>query len=152
MNTLKLVVPLSDLYLSKGKHPNIHGTIFFEINDFKFPDAQWDDFVVVILGWWIKSLYEAHQSGESQTKLSFMDGPLEVSVKLGNNISQLKFVRRRGETNEVIGKATIDYDELMSKLIDIAQKIIAKAEQNKWETTDLETLKKLMKLSQDGLK
>lgn len=151
MSTIKLIVPLTDLYVSKGKHPKIHGTIFFETKDFKFPDALWNDFVVVILGWWIQNLYEARRDEKLQIKFLFMDGPVEVRVKFVGDTCQMRFIRRWSDTSDIIGSAIVSYDELTSNLIDVAQDVIVKADQNKWKTRGLATLKQVVKLSQDGL-
>ncbi|MFP7471335.1 hypothetical protein SFC55_10030 [Niallia taxi] len=89
---ISLKVDLVSLEINRSK--NITGTIYFIIDYHRyFPDGGWDDFLVIILSWWIKSIRGVELSRIGSTyKLDFMDGTSEVLVKkISENKVEMNF-------------------------------------------------------------
>jgi hypothetical protein len=58
----------------------VTGIVFVEVNGVAFPDRHWNDFVVVILSWWLEALGRVPGSSTPQI-CSFMDGPFHFEVQ-----------------------------------------------------------------------
>ena len=56
------------------------GNIWLVIGGCEFPALQWNDFVVVILGWWVESLLRLLRNSSTKETVNFMDGPYVVEV------------------------------------------------------------------------
>jgi hypothetical protein len=70
----------------KGASGNITGQIAVELGGVAFPAADWSDFPVIVMGWWLEALHSLYaQRRDCQT--DFMDGPfhLKLSVTDGGN-------------------------------------------------------------------
>lgn len=66
--------------LSISRNGNIFGIVFFEIDEVIFPEKLWNDFVVVILSWWLDELCVIFHKEKDAVILKFMDGPMFVRV------------------------------------------------------------------------
>jgi hypothetical protein len=78
--------------------------IHVQLGDIPFPGSQWDDYAVVILGWWIEE-FQDHLNCESRRAVSFlfMDGPYQVNVSNATgNESLLVGVIRGSQIREVV--------------------------------------------------
>jgi hypothetical protein len=56
------------------------GKIHVRFGDVAFPDTDWDDFVVVVLGWWLEEIRNLIWGG-SGAQMWFMDGPFIVTLE-----------------------------------------------------------------------
>jgi hypothetical protein len=54
--------------------------IHISVGESVFPDAQWHDFPVVILGWWLEQVNALSQDPLTTAILRFMDGPYEIKI------------------------------------------------------------------------
>ncbi|MCC5918799.1 MAG: hypothetical protein JJU02_15875 [Cryomorphaceae bacterium] len=57
------------------------GMVYFNLNEFNFPDNQWNDRIDVLLRWWT----EAAKSEETII-LNFMDGPFCLKLDIPCNL------------------------------------------------------------------
>ena len=119
---------------SVAKRISITGEIYFKINDYFFPEKRWDDFVVVILGWWLRAL----RSNSDMFELLFMDGPLEVRAKkVKQNEFELSFIHR----GDCVLVANCSENELKNQVAKAARKILRKVTHEKWESPDIKELR-----------
>lgn len=124
----------------------ITGEVYFVIVDQFFPDANWNDFVVVILTWWLQSLKEVMMSDDgSSCEFSFMDGPLLVrGIKVCNDIIELQFLREKLNGNEIQLKARCSIKLLRESLLSAARKTVKTIEAKMWDTEETRKLRKLL--------
>ncbi len=66
--------------ISKNKD-SVFGVVYFQENDFYFPDENWNDFIVILFEWWSSSIFKLLNNESISEDLSFMDGPFMVRVK-----------------------------------------------------------------------
>ncbi len=66
--------------LERSASGTILGVIYLDLDTRAFPDAQWSDFPVVILAWWIDAVGPLLSGPTRSTELRFMDGPFWVEV------------------------------------------------------------------------
>jgi hypothetical protein len=58
----------------------VTGNIWLEINGNSFPKYRWNDFVVVVLGWWASALLKLVRGSSTQEMVPFMEGPFAVEL------------------------------------------------------------------------
>jgi len=56
------------------------GNIWLEFDGKHFPAQHWNDFVVVLLGWWTNALLRLLRDSSIKETVSFMEGPYAVEV------------------------------------------------------------------------
>ena len=59
------------------------GRIYFDFGAFQFPDQNWTDFVVVMVGVWLSDIARFQNSNTDEIKFRFMDGPYTLLIKKG---------------------------------------------------------------------
>lgn len=64
--------------LNQGSSGLITGEIYFEENNNYFPEKGWNDFTVIILGWWISSFLKSVKQNSETFEFCFMDGPFKL--------------------------------------------------------------------------
>jgi hypothetical protein len=60
---------------AKSAQGLVTGEISARLGDRAFPDAQWNDFVVVIMSWWLEEMREFLTGIAATVNCRFMDGP-----------------------------------------------------------------------------
>jgi hypothetical protein len=71
---VEIVVDTSSLR-SRNPSGNVTGRICLSVGAEYFPDPQWNDFPIIILGWWIEGLLEVVHGRAKTFEGRFMDGP-----------------------------------------------------------------------------
>jgi len=61
---------------------NITGQIFISSLGYNFPEKKWDDFVVIILNWWLKNVRNYLNNETDECVLNFMDGPYCINLSM----------------------------------------------------------------------
>jgi len=82
--------------LTQSPSGAIFGEIAVEVVEKQFPGPGWNDFVVVVLGWWSRHCTELLRGSNQEAELGFMDGPFSMSVEVASSRSwTVQFLRRR---------------------------------------------------------
>jgi hypothetical protein len=71
-----LVIDLESLIINNS----VTGTIYWDMNLFKFPDPKWNDNVVIVLSWWLQGLNDLLNYKKNVVEFLFMDGPYSLKV------------------------------------------------------------------------
>lgn len=140
-------VVIEEYTLELSKQKSITGGIYFQIGDTFFPDCHWNDFIVVILTWWNKSikLLETLSVGTSQT-FDFMDGPFYVQgVKKDSSHITLHFIKRNQVGLKVIASLDTEIISLKKSITKASKKVIKEVDAKQWITDDIEELRKQIK-------
>ncbi len=105
------------------------GQLLFDIawidNGLYYPMDPWLDFGIIVLGWWTNALLSMIRGEEDNIKLSFMDGPYYLMMKIDSHPERLRqrtsqevtFSGENGETFEA--KSSID--EVRNQVISAAR-------------------------------
>lgn len=112
--------------LEKSGYGSITGEIYFQFENFYFPERGWNDFVVVLLGWWIKSAETLEVSSVGTTvEFLFMDGPFYVrGVKTDAAVVTLTFLRRKIEGFEILASKDIEIVGLKTATLRFREKLL----------------------------
>lgn len=96
----------------------ITGEIYFKIDDYYFPERKWNDFFVIILGWWVHNYITAIRSNSYTLEFQFMDGPYSAkAVLIEKNLYEIRLLMRDVNNNTRIVTTNISQKELHDMLI-----------------------------------
>ncbi len=111
----------------------ITGSLRVGLDGTWFPTPTWDDFVVVVLGWWCEALGEA----SSRTTLSFMDGPHQLLITPTSHAC----VDIVTISNEVqTGRTTTPFAPFRQAVLAAAEVTLLECTARSWRTDDVATL------------
>ncbi|QWF18436.1 hypothetical protein [Lysobacter capsici] len=120
---------------------NVTGTVFFEFGAFQFPERNWNDFVVVILGWWLDATTKLMSAGEGETELYFMDGPYSLRITIVGD----SFIVRRGRddvaTEAESFELEVDALAFLQAIRDASKSVLSACASRAWATADIEALR-----------
>lgn len=122
----------------------ITGTIALKIGDSYFPELYWNDFVEIIIGWWINDLEQMLLNSENERDLSFMDGDfcLVISeVEKGRWLLQCaEEVPPSKFTNEII----VSLSQFARSIASAAKQVDNFCDQQKWKINESAVRKKMI--------
>jgi hypothetical protein len=125
--------------VSRSTSGAITGVVAIRVGDVCFPEGRWNDFIVVVLGWWARQA-AALGSGDP-ARLDFMDGPYSVVARPVNGATRLECLRGTGEGATVLEEQEVHTSDLVAAIMRASRETLALCEQNGWETSDTETLR-----------
>lgn len=136
MDTFQIIVDLESLALAHGA---ITGRIHASNETTAFPEADWNDFVVVVLGWWLAAAARVLNGTKSRDLLHFMDGPywIEMFHRPGANVT---LTLQAGARRRTVETWTCDPAAIHRELVRSAGAVLATCATRGWDTADTATL------------
>ncbi|MFN8040374.1 MAG: hypothetical protein U0Q07_14275 [Acidimicrobiales bacterium] len=140
---LAVVVDVAGLRRSAGR--GITAAIWLEAGEERFPETGWNDFAVVILGWWLAELraLPARKSPRATARLEFMDGPFEVEIRAPEAMSGpwvATFVRR-SDRRRVVHELSFSAPAFLSSVEHAARSLLTACGVLGWQDADLDSLR-----------
>ena len=123
--------------LSRSEKGSITGRVFLRGPTGDFPESEWFDFPVVILGWWIEGLSDLLAGKEQSFQGMFMDGPFAFVVERGMGNSGRIEWGRRGDT---VAIGIVNIPVLLRSAVLAGRLVADSCRARGWESRDLETL------------
>lgn len=123
--------------LRRYQSGKVIGLIYIQNGSALFPDDLWEDFVVIILDWWVEAATLLLTGSSEYEEFRFMDGPFEMHVELleGNECA-VTWIHQDKE----ISSFPLALDVLVEQVMKAADKAISKCRAEKWESDDLDSL------------
>jgi len=117
------------------------GIIFFDFGKYQFPEVGWNDFVLVILNWWLIALQNIVSGKSDKEEFRFMEGPLYLVL---NKIDRDRIViecfdEASGENAEYSEEYHIS--DIIEAVISSAKKIEKFALKQGYENNDLREIR-----------
>lgn len=134
--TAKIVIA-PDTWAARTPQSNVTGIIYLEVDGRSFPDSQWSDFPIIVLGWWLKGLADLAQGLSSSCEGLFMDGPFSFQIEQLSP-STLKLVQQTSEEND---SAVIDFHSFYASVLAAAEQAVQACQSRDWMNADLANLK-----------
>jgi hypothetical protein len=132
---VEVVVETSNL--ARGRMGSITGPVFLRFEGGAYPGEGWNDFPVVILGWWLEGIARLI-TGESESFSGrFMDGPYEFTVR--------RLTTQKAEISWRSSHApprTIDVPVLLQSMAAAGASVVLTCRTNGWQSADVETLER----------
>lgn len=143
MQDIDIIINTDSIRMSKSGA--ITGEIFFSVSDDFFPEENWNDFIVIVLGWWLNTLKSYDEKEKSEFEMCFMDGPFSIKAKKNTeDILELSFIRDIGKGQEILFVAECFNKEFKKKLLTAVRKVLRNAEIEQWPKDTVEGLRKGM--------
>lgn len=121
------------------------GRIHWRVGSKAFPSKDWDDFVVVILSWWMAEMRSHLRSG-TRRRLLFMDGPYFVELStVSTSVGELKFCRDGLRGADVLAVQQVRKAALRRSLMTAAESTLAKCRRMSASSPDIDKLEREFK-------
>ena len=148
LKDIEVVVNTNSIFMNTSR--NVIGEIYLKIGDFFFPEEGWNDFVVVILGWWQKNIMNIKNDRIGTVyEFDFMDGPWFMK---GKKISEytigLEFVRNKSDSQQIVFTCLCQVAQLQQSILNATEKLLIELKSRKWHSDDIEELDKIWRLLQ----
>ncbi|WP_157759091.1 hypothetical protein [Cystobacter fuscus] len=133
--------------LEIARSGRITGVIMLRDEDRSFPDDEWNDTPVVVLGWWLEELTRLFSGKASTAQCRFMDGPFAFDATRHGNEIVLQCRRRRQSSEQVVLEGRVPLDAFMWALVASASQVVAACEERGWKSDELNRLKDLVRVA-----
>jgi len=136
---LDLIIDFS--LLRKSKKELITAPIFFDLDNFQFPENNWSDFAVVIMGWWLTAYSKLLRSCEKKVDLLFMDGPMVINITaIDFNLIKISCMNQSNTNDFIEVKCIAKKQDFGLILKNSAQKLVDSCLQRGWDSIDIKNL------------
>lgn len=102
------------------------GVIFLYVEGEAYPEKDWLDFPVIILGWWADALLQLEDPTRHKVKWQFMDGPFGLNIN---------------KAADEFSVGIFDLADLHRILIDALENVVTHCDQQGLQSKDLDLLK-----------
>jgi len=118
----------------------IHGCVFLEVGDQRFPDEHWRDFVVVLLGWWCRALSRCLEGDPGPIDIHFMEGPYLVELGHASSGTLRLALVERGRVRRTVVEAVVESRALIDSALVACTRVLALCRENGWWSDDTDEL------------
>jgi hypothetical protein len=115
-------IKLQPASLEVSSRGAVTGVLHFIVDGVGFPDASWNDFVVVVLSWWCATIAKVESGQFIRAQLRFMDGPFAAQLEpagTGNDL-RLQFLQQ----GSLVNSGTIACDELREQVLAAGKQVL----------------------------
>lgn len=118
----------------------VYGGLHIQLDERRFPDLGWTDFVVVVLAWWCRALARVLEGEQSPVEVRFMEGPYLVMIgPMSGQTLRLELVEA-GKNRRVLCEADVLSDPLVKSVLASAESTIAECRKRDWWSKDADEL------------
>jgi hypothetical protein len=103
--------------LRPGRLGSATGVIWLLIGEMAFPTADWNDSVVVVLGWWAKAALQLMRGISKREEVNFIDGPYQVRLAIRSADEWEIRLFATGPTCTPSGRAVVNPRALVDSII-----------------------------------
>ncbi|BBB90434.1 hypothetical protein [Methylomusa anaerophila] len=149
MTDILVKVRTETLNIGQGKSRLITGEICLAIGDVFFPELYWNDFVVIVLTWWLDAINKLKKSAIGEVcEFRFMDGPFFASgVKIDQKTIAMNFMKGRMNGDDMLfSSENCSIDNLTHSLFVASSNVIEEIDKRKWDNKDIADLRRAMKI------
>jgi hypothetical protein len=136
MEPFQIIIDQGSLELAQGA---ITGKIHVSNTKNAFPEPEWNDFVVVILGWWLDAAAQIFDGRKRDGLFQFMDGPFSIAVSSRPG-PDLALTLQAGPKRRIVETWTCEAQAVRLELVRSASAVLAECRVNGWKTDDTASL------------
>ena len=119
-----------------SRHHAITGNIWLNLGARAFPEKHWNDFPVVILGWWLRGALSVLDSPTGVALCSFMDGPFAFEMRPSGGSWEFGLLKDRRAT----ATSTVAREVAIDAYLSATATVIRVCRDRGWKPRDLEEL------------
>ena len=110
------------------------------LNNLLFPHAEWTDFTVVILDWWVVAALRLLKGEQQTIEVRFMEGPFLVGIEAQSERTwKLKLIDA-GHRADVKVEAIVEALPLIRSILSAADAVLTLCRERRWWSSDAEAL------------
>lgn len=129
--------------LRQSKKGSVTGVVFFDFGAARqFPGSGWNDFVIVILNWWLAALERLIQ-GQPKADLRFMDGPYWITAIAHGPSLLLRCIEDRTDAGPPYD-VLVRVEDLKRELMTFARQLSNACAQAHIQSAELNELRKYL--------
>ncbi|WP_363798249.1 hypothetical protein ABU614_00635 [Lysobacter firmicutimachus] len=126
--------------IDAGTSRAARGRLHISLGGADFQSSDWSDFVVVVLGWWLRAVYNLTGGDRKREIVNFMDGPYSVEIeKEADGILRFRALTGDGRRNVVV-EAVRDAASFACDLLKTTKAVVTACKENGWTSLDLDEL------------
>lgn len=131
--------------LHRYESGSVVGCIFLKTNFVAFPSDDWNDFPVVITGWWMREVMQLLQGETTQASCLFMDGSFQYDIyPQSNGLWRIEFADNSEIENlSVLSRIEVEPRGFIDALLAAANTISKTCQTEGWNSKDLDRLRQL---------
>lgn len=131
--------------LRRSSSGRITGAISASLGARWFPDESWNDFAVVILGWWIDALLTLLDRKSGKVEWLFMDGPYRIDVAMNDADSLSVQLVCTGLRDSVVASGSTSPETVLTQLEAAGRTVLDGCDARGWVSDDVEDLRSALK-------
>jgi len=137
----KISLILETKTIEKSSNGKIFGNIYLSNEHIYFPEKDWNDFIVIILSWWVTSLIKLQSNQSIEEVFNFMDGSFAFSIKMKG--SKLCYITCYDTATEEIIEIIENYSfkDINKNIFEVACTLEEYCIKNNWINEDIKELK-----------
>jgi hypothetical protein len=143
VHNLRLVLDTGSI--EQHSNGSVTGIVFWEIDGRGFPDNAWNDFVLVVIAWWLKAVIRLLTGTSEAERMEFMDGPYCILCNTAGTSVVCKFIDRR-ENNYVVASWTCPMEHLAQEIYRAGEAALETCGSMGISSTDLGVLHRELRL------
>jgi hypothetical protein len=130
--------------LHQSKKGSITGVVYFDFGDILFPDDRWNDFVVVVVTWWLSALEKLERGIDREVVLQFMDGPYRITLTRQDATTVLLSCIEDRRNGGVLHEERVELPALTAQVRRLARKVASACSRNHLQSSDLDVLRRYL--------
>lgn len=115
----------------------VTGGLWISLGGIDFPEQDWNDFVVVVLGWWNENILSFLSGDSHKCRCDFMDGPYSFEIKDSASEWVISLIQK----DLAISSHSVTANLVLPELIEASNSVISFCDSKKLLTDDLSKLK-----------
>lgn len=127
--------------LRRSTRGTISGAVYVDFDGTPFPDEEWTDFVVVILGWWLEEILTAKVG----MILRFTEGPYLVRARDADGENLVLDCIESRRTDRVRLSAMMRLDEVRNEIRRAGRMVFSECQRRGWSCSDVDRLSSLLR-------
>jgi hypothetical protein len=122
----------------------ITGVVFFAFSGVSFPCERWNDFVVVVVSWWLEALEKLEHGVDREVVLRFMDGPYWITATRQDGGTVLLQCTEDRRDAGLVHEQRVDLHTLTELVRRVAGRVASACARSGFESTDVDTLRRYL--------
>jgi hypothetical protein len=129
--------------VSRSQAGAITGVICLKTESAAFPDPSWNDFPVILLGWWFEALSSLRKTKAKTASCRFMDGPFYFDVRRVDSRLAIQCFRQRKPRDILVLEATSEERSFLAGLAAHGEQLLVLCANNGWAAEEINLLRRL---------
>lgn len=118
----------------------VYGGLHIQLDEQRFPDLGWTDFVVVVLAWWCRALATVLEGEETPIEVRFMEGPYLAMIGPASGETLRLELVEAGKSRRVVCEGDVLSDPLVRSALASAESTIVECRKRNWWSKDADEL------------